>query len=1084
MPPTYFQANRAMTVTTPLGPDVLLLVGFSGHEGISQLFSFELDLAAKDQSKVVFEKLLGRKMAINLQVSGGQKRYFSGICTSVTQGMRGIDHTSFQMEISPHCWLLTRRARSRIFQNQSVPEILKAVLDIPEVTYDLEGTFHPRTYCVQYRETDFNFASRLMEEEGIYYYFKHKADGHQMVVSNKAAFPELQPAELLLQQSEGTHVQEERITRWQKRQQLRSLKVTLRDHHFQMPQKSLEAGEEIQDELKVGKVAHKLKIGESDELEIYDWPGAYAHRFDAIDRGGADRPDELQKLLKDNERTAKIRMEQEAAEAIVIQGSGRYRHLVSGHTFTLKEQVVVPYEGSGSHDGKYVLTSVNHTGRLSSSYRSGDAQELLYDNSFTCIPSVLTYRPQRATSKPVALGTQTAVVVGPKAEQIHTDKHGRVKVQFHWDREGKHDAASSCWIRVTQAWADKGFGAICLPRAGQEVVVGFEEGDPDRPLILGSVYNADNPPPFKLPENRMFSGIKTNSVHGSPAKNFSGLAFNDTRDGEHVALYSEKNMMLNAENNHQHHVGNYQHAQVGRMSLSTVGSIPGIGGGGSGGGGSNGGPSPTPTPTPSIPASQQPDTADSDPNKPPSTGDWKTSNGLLSAQPGLVGSTIYGVNSQDTVGFMHQVTIGAAYQICVNPFGFWGCLAEQSTLDAPPFIAGYIGGALGGNVQITWGANTQAVYGTAVNINHGPQITITSKKWDPDKGGSMSGLTEAMAIVVPALSAVYELVYAFMGSQEDSASTRAKLAASSAILIPLATGVLLGSEMIDKSTRHAEDVVQAGQEATGRVATVTKALGLTDTELIQKTKDIAVVHVDALTVATKPGLTPMDEPNRINYVDGALVEVANSIRLVTRRDITDETASLIDIDAEGNGSTGVAYVHATNHVTLSSGDALVILTGADGATEGVTVQCGNQDQILLCRTLDIEFNRPRQQRILMEPGWITIDGGVEEKGIVLESSGNLAEEGVRKITLDQSAAITITTQLDPAGTLVSTVKLDPFDGIKLSCGENSITINKTGVTIDALNITLNANVQYKETSQIKQIQATLGQLGIKINQLQ
>ena len=273
MPPTYSQANRAMTVTTPLGPDVLLLVGFSGHEGISQLFSFELDLAAEDQSKVVFEKLLGRKVTIDLQVSGGQKRYFSGICTSLTQGMRGIDHTSFQMEISPHLWLLTRRSRSRIFQNQSVPEILKTVLDIPDVVYELEGNFHPRTYCVQYRETDFNFASRLMEEEGIYYYFKHKADGHQMVVSNKAAFPELQPAELIVQQVEGTHVREERITRWQKRQQLRSLKVTLRDHHFQMPQKSLEAGQEIQDEVKVGKVTHKLKIGESDDQEIYDWPG-------------------------------------------------------------------------------------------------------------------------------------------------------------------------------------------------------------------------------------------------------------------------------------------------------------------------------------------------------------------------------------------------------------------------------------------------------------------------------------------------------------------------------------------------------------------------------------------------------------------------------------------------------------------------------------------------------------------------------------------------------------------------------------------------------------------------------------------
>ena len=457
MPPTYQQADRPMTVTTPLGPDVLLLVGFSGHEAISQLFSFELDLAAEDQTKVIFEKLLGHKVTVNLTVPGGQKRHFNGICTSFAQGMRGIEHTTYQMEVSPHVWLLTRRSRSRTFQHVSVPEILKSVLDLPDVVYELEGKFHPRPYCVQYRETDFQFASRLMEEEGIYYYFKHKADSHQMVVSNKAAFPELQPGELIVQQAEGTFVQEERITRWRKQQQLRSAKITLRDHHFQVPRMSLEAGQVIQDDVKVGKVTHKLRIGDPDDLEVYDWPGAYSHRFDAIDRGGADRPDELQKLLKDNERTAKIRMEQEAVEAIAIQGASRYRHLASGHMFTLKEQVVVAYEGSSSHDGKYVLTSVSHTGRMSGSYRSGDVQELHYDNSFTGIPAALYYRPQRTTPRPVVMGTQTAVVVGPKGEQIHCDKHGRVKVQFHWDREGKHDAASSCWIRVDAAVGQQGF---------------------------------------------------------------------------------------------------------------------------------------------------------------------------------------------------------------------------------------------------------------------------------------------------------------------------------------------------------------------------------------------------------------------------------------------------------------------------------------------------------------------------------------------------------------------------------------------------------------------------------------------------
>ena len=528
MPPTYLQADRSMTVTTPLGPDVLLLVGFTGHEGISQLFSFELDLAAEDQSKVEFEKLLGGKITINLTVPGGQKRYFNGICTSLAQGMRGIDHTSFHMEISPHLWLLTLQSRSRIFQNASVPEILKQVLEVFDVVYELDGTFHPRTYCVQYRETDFHFMSRLMEEEGIYYYFKHKADGHQLVVSNKAAFPELRPGELILQQAEGTHVQEERITRWQKHQRLRSVKVTLRDHHFQMPQKSLEAGQEIQDDVKVGKITHKLRIGESDGLEIYDSSGGYARRFDAIDRAGTERPDELKKLLEDNERTAKIRMQQEAAEAIAIRGTSRYRNLISGHTFMLREQVVAPYVGSSSHDGKYVLTSVSHTGRMSGSYRSGDVQEVVYENSFTCIPAELPYRPPRVTPRPTIGGGQTATVVGPVNEEIFCDKYGRVKVQFHWDRLGKNDADSSCWVRVAQVWAGKGWGAFFWPRIGHEVVVIFEEGDPDQPLIVGSVYNAENMPPIQLPAENTLAGFKSCIFTGNPGSHFNAVIFHDT----------------------------------------------------------------------------------------------------------------------------------------------------------------------------------------------------------------------------------------------------------------------------------------------------------------------------------------------------------------------------------------------------------------------------------------------------------------------------------------------------------------------------------------------------------------------------
>ena len=222
---------------------------------------------------------------------------------------------------------------------------------------------------------------------------------------------------------------------------------------------------------------HKLKVGNNEQLELYDFPGEYAQRFDGVDRGGGDRSGDLQKIFDDNSRTAKIRIQAEAMGGLVVSGSGLCRNFVSGHKFTLERH----YDG----DGVYVLTSVQHWITLAGDYRSGQGGEFEYSNAFTCIPFALPYRPARSTPKPVVPGPQTAVVVGPPGEEIFPDKYGRVKVQFHWDREGKADAESSCWIRVAQSQAGKGWGSIFIPRIGQEVLVAFEEGDPDQPVIVG-----------------------------------------------------------------------------------------------------------------------------------------------------------------------------------------------------------------------------------------------------------------------------------------------------------------------------------------------------------------------------------------------------------------------------------------------------------------------------------------------------------------------------------------------------------------------------------------------------------------------
>lgn len=546
---TYLEGKRHLGLKTPLGPDVLLLQGFTGSEGLSQLFHFRLELVAKNGTEVAFDKLLGQKITARLGPPDDVKRHFSGICSRVSQGVRGEFFTHYHVEIVPQLWLLTRIARSRTFQQKSVPDILKQVLTGLDVSYEIEGTFHPRDYCVQYRETDFAFASRLMEEEGIYYFFRHEADGHKMVVANTPqGHPDVPgPAEVEFEVSEAGERSRDGVTSWLKSQEIRSGKYTLWDHCFELPDKNLEADKPTLASVTVGSVDHKLKVGDNDKLEIYDYPGGYAQRFDGISPGGGDRASDVQKIFEDNKRTVGLRMQEEAAAGVVIDGAGQCRRLVAGHKFRLKDH----YDG----DGSYVLTSIQHSARLDAELRSGESGGFIYENSFTCIPAALPFVPRRATPRPVVHGTQSAVVVGPSGEEIFTDKYGRVKVQFPWDREGKMDADSSCWIRVGSIWAGKNWGAIHIPRIGQEVIVAFEEGDPDRPIIVGSVYNADQMPPYVLPDNKTQSGIKSRSTLQGTPDNYNEIRFEDKKGSEQLLIHAEKDQDIEVENDETHWVG-------------------------------------------------------------------------------------------------------------------------------------------------------------------------------------------------------------------------------------------------------------------------------------------------------------------------------------------------------------------------------------------------------------------------------------------------------------------------------------------------------------------------------------------------
>lgn len=550
--PTQTQDGRFMAITTPLGQDVLLLDTFSGKEAISQLFRFKLGMYAADPTQVKFDKILGQNATVTF-TAGDTPRYFNGIISRFSQGQRvkGLDQSSsmirFEAELVPQIWLLTKSIRNRMFQQKSIPDILKEVFDGMDFVSEIQGTFAKRNFCVQYRESDFDFASRLMEEEGIYYFFKHTESGHQMVLANTpGSHPAVPgPASIKYEEEVGAGAREdERIDKWVKSQEIRTGKHTLRDHSFELPDDNLEADDPITDAVQSGTVSHKFNLGINANLENYDFPGGYARRFDGVDSGGSAQAGELRNLFQDNIRTVHIRMQEEAAAGLIIEAQSDCRLLTTGHKFTLIEHF--------DANGDYVLTEVEHKASIEGTYAPATSEEPVpvYANSFRCIPFALPYRPQRKTQKTRVQGTQTATVVGPPGEEIFPDKYGRVKVQFRWDREDQQNASSSCWVRVATSAAGKQFGMINIPRVGQEVIVAFLDGDPDQPIIIGSVFNANTLPTYGLPGSKTQSGFKSRSSPGGGADQFNELRFEDKAGSEELFIQAQKDFNLKVKNNH------------------------------------------------------------------------------------------------------------------------------------------------------------------------------------------------------------------------------------------------------------------------------------------------------------------------------------------------------------------------------------------------------------------------------------------------------------------------------------------------------------------------------------------------------
>jgi type VI secretion system secreted protein VgrG len=515
------QHDRLIHLTTPLGKDVLHVETLEGSEGISRPFRFQLVLASEKRD-IALGALVGQRVTVALEVRGGKFRYVNGFVSRFAQGDVDARVAHYYAEVVPWLWFLTRTTDCRIFQRKNVPDIIQQIfkdLGFTDFKVQLQGNFEPREYCVQYRETDLNFVSRLMEEEGIFYFFEHTDSKHTLILANDPITHQPCPNQpqagydYLAGGDRGVDT----VTRWHLEQELQPGKVTLADYHFQAPGNSLRVS-----------APSGVNGTSNGKFEVYDYPGYFAKRFDGDGKTGKVRPD--------GERTAKLGMQGADAFHKVVNGAGGCRAFLPGYRFELTGH------RRGDFNGPYVLTEVTH----SATNNLGDGEGCSYDNTFTCIPLAVPFRPARTTPRPLVHGSQTAVVVGTPGEEIDTDKYGRIKVQFHWDREGKKDQDSSCWIRVATPWAGKGWGTINIPRIGQEVVVQFLEGDPDQPIVLGSFYNAEHMPPFPLPAAKNIAGLKSNSTRGGGG--YNELTLDDTKGKEKITIHAQKDMGTTVEN--------------------------------------------------------------------------------------------------------------------------------------------------------------------------------------------------------------------------------------------------------------------------------------------------------------------------------------------------------------------------------------------------------------------------------------------------------------------------------------------------------------------------------------------------------
>ncbi|HVR64887.1 MAG TPA: type VI secretion system tip protein TssI/VgrG [Polyangia bacterium] len=522
---------RSVEVVSPVGEGKVLFERLSGGDALGRPFEFDVDILSP-KADLPIAKAVGKRMTVVVAMGTNPPRFFNGVVARFALAGWTGENFRYRAKLRPWLWVLSRASQSRIFQNKSVVAVLRQVFDEHGFSGDVDvsgldqGSYKPIEYLVQYHETDFNFASRLMEQAGIYYWFRHEQGKHTMVLCDGASHDKVPGYEAIPYFSGdgggADRIGHEHISSWSIGLQVEPGAFAAKEFDFENPKAPLLSA------------LKGPKPGSDEKLEVYEYPGLY---------------------IATGERDAYVarRLQEQQQPSLLASGAGNARGIRPGALFKLTDYPAL------EQNKEYLVTAASYA-LSTNAYASGGAQaEEDFQCSFFAIDSHSVFRTPLTTPKPTVAGPQTAIVVGKGGEEIWTDKYGRVKVQFHWDRDGKNDEKSSCWVRVSQAWAGPRWGSIHIPRMGQEVIVDFLEGDPDRPIITGRVYNADNMPPYDLPANQTQSGIKSRSSKGGAPSNFNELRFEDKMGSEEVYFQAEKDHNSLVKHDETRHV---QHDRI------------------------------------------------------------------------------------------------------------------------------------------------------------------------------------------------------------------------------------------------------------------------------------------------------------------------------------------------------------------------------------------------------------------------------------------------------------------------------------------------------------------------------------------